>query len=51
MNEDTEKMGFGVMTLERWKAHYEMLRELNLLKSDVDYTKVLALQFMKPATN
>jgi NitT/TauT family transport system substrate-binding protein len=51
MNEDTEKMGFGIMTVERWKAHYDMLRELNILKSDVDYTKVLALQFMKTGTN
>jgi len=51
MNEDTEKMGFGVMTVERWKAHYDMLRELNILKTDVDYKKALALQFLKPTTN
>ena len=51
MNEDTEKMGFGVMTVERWKAHYDMLREVNVLKSDVDYKSALALQFMKTATN
>ena len=51
MNADTEKMGFGVMTEERWMAHYQILKEANLLKSDVDVKSVLALQFLKAATN
>ncbi len=51
LNEDTEKMGFGIMTEARWKAHYEMLREVGILKQDLDYKKIIALQFLKPTTN
>jgi len=49
MNEDTEKMGFGIMTEERWKAHYDMLKDVDLLKADVDIKQVLATEFLKAA--
>ncbi len=51
MNADTEKMGFGIMTEERWKAHRDLLKEVNLLKADVDVRSVLALQYLKGASN
>jgi NitT/TauT family transport system substrate-binding protein len=47
VNADTEKMGFGIMTMDRWKAHHAMLRELGLLKSDVDISKAVDLKFVR----
>lgn len=51
MNEDTEKHGFGIMTMDRWKEHYQMLRELSLLKQDFDFTQALAVQFLRNMSN
>lgn len=49
LNEDTDKMGFGIMTMARFKEHHDMLRDIGLLKADVDLNQVLALDFLKKA--
>ncbi len=51
LNEDTEKMGTMIMTEERWKTHYDMLKEVGLLKVDLDMKKIVQTQFLKSTTN
>ena len=50
-SEDTDKLGFGVMTEARWKAHFDMLVENGLVKPDLDWKSMLALQFLPGKTN
>jgi NitT/TauT family transport system substrate-binding protein len=49
---ETDGSAIGIMTLERWKAHYEMLVAESLISKSLDYQKGLALQFLpKKAAN
>lgn len=51
LNEDTEKFGTMIMTLDRWQTHYEMLKEVGLLKVDLDMKKIVQTQYLKSTTN
>ncbi len=38
------------MTMERFKAHHDLLRDVELLKSDLSLKEILAIDFLtKPA--
>lgn len=50
LNEDTDKWGVGIMTMERFKAHHDLLRDVELLKSDLNLNEILRVDFLtKPA--
>lgn len=44
--EDTAKLGFGAMTDERWKRHFELLVSNRLFPADFDYKSSYTLQFL-----
>lgn len=45
---DAERFGIGVMTAERWEARYQQMKEIELLKPDVDPKAVWTDRFFKP---
>jgi NitT/TauT family transport system substrate-binding protein len=45
-NEDTAKYGIGTMSDERWKSHFEMLVDEDLIAKDFDYRRTYTLQFV-----
>jgi hypothetical protein len=50
LNEDTDKWGVGIMTMDRFKAHHDLLRDVELLKADLSLKEILAIDFLtKPA--
>jgi NitT/TauT family transport system substrate-binding protein len=49
-SDETRARGFGVMTDERWKAHFDMLVEAGLLPADMDYKSAFTLAFLPGKT-
>lgn len=45
---DAEKFGVGVMTAERWDTLYKQMKEIELLKADLDPKAAWTDRFMKP---
>jgi NitT/TauT family transport system substrate-binding protein len=45
-SDDTDKHGLGVMTETRWKAHFDMMVELGLLKPDFNWRAVYSNAFL-----
>ncbi len=43
---DTDKLGFGAMTDERWKRHFELLVSNKLFPADFDYKSSYTLKFL-----
>jgi NitT/TauT family transport system substrate-binding protein len=44
--DDTAKLGFGAMTDERWKRHFDLLVSNKLFPADFDYKSSYTLQFL-----
>ena len=44
---DAKKLGLFTMTDARWKQTFEVMRDSNLVKPDVDYKKAYTLEFVK----
>lgn len=46
LNEDSEKMGIGAMTKERWKALFDSMVQAKIFKPDTKYEEAFTLQFV-----
>jgi NitT/TauT family transport system substrate-binding protein len=49
--EETRTRGFGLMTDDRWKAHFSMLVEAGVLPADMDYRAAFTLAFLPKPSN
>jgi len=43
---DTARYGLGAMTDDRWKAHFDLLVQLGLIRKDLDYRQAYTLKFI-----
>ena len=43
---DSETMGIGAMTVERWKSFYEMMRDEGIYPKNLNFLKSFTLEFV-----